>query len=109
MSVLNQPVQETITPAKRVANQIVAHTRNTFQNLVSAYNGGSNMFWRSPLASPQEIAAELGADAAEIFSLHAKIGALLGEVKPESVAPGLEVVGQFTVNADGTVTIPQSN
>jgi len=37
--------------------------------------------------------------------LHGKLGALLASVKPEAVADGVSVVGQFTMNEDGTVTI----
>lgn len=106
MSILNNPIQPEVPVADRVANQIVNQARMTFQQLVMTYTQGSKSFWSNPRATPQQIAASLGTNAAEVFSLHAKIGALLDEVKPGSTDEGKAVVGQFTVNADGSVTVP---
>lgn len=108
MSVLDNPVVNEITPAQRQANQIKQNVRQTFQNLVVAFNNGSKQFWRNPQASPSEIAAALGTDAVEVFKLHAKLGALLADVRPAAIQEGAAVVGQFTYNADGTVTITPS-
>jgi hypothetical protein len=80
-----------------------------FQQLTSVYNDGARNFWANPRATPQEIAEALGDRAAEVFQLHGKIGALLASVKPESIEPGMSVVGQFTVNQDGTVTVPEAS
>lgn len=108
MSILNNPAPVEVAVAERVANQIVSQTRMTFQQLVQVYNEGARSFWNNPRATPQEVAAALGANAAEVFMLHGKIGTLLAEVKPESVAPGQALVGKFTVNADGTVTVTET-
>lgn len=105
MSVLNNPVTPDISPAQRVADRIRQQTRMTYQQLVNAFNQGAQSFWRNPQASPAEIAAALGTDAKEIFELHGKIGALLASVKPEAIAAGSSVVGEFSYNADGTVTV----
>jgi hypothetical protein len=56
-------------------------------------------------ATPEEIAEELGTDAKEVFYLHARLGELIALVKPEAIAEGLGVVGDFTMNEDGTVTV----
>ena len=37
------------------------------------------------------------------------LGQLIGNVKPEAISEGLSLVGQFTINEDGTVTIIESN
>lgn len=104
----NQPNVPQIPVSERAANRLRNLTRQTYQQMVSAFNQGSSIFWQNPMgASPQEIADALGADAKEIFELHAKLGALLATVKPEAIAEGSSVVGQFTVNGDGTVTINQ--
>jgi hypothetical protein len=63
------------------------------------------LFWQHPRATPAEISAALGTDAKEIFELHGKVGALLASVKPESIASGAAVVGEFSYNSDGTVTV----
>jgi hypothetical protein len=108
MSILNEQQPQQVPPAERIANQMVNQARMAFQQLVSVYNEGSRSFWSNPRATPQEISSALGNRAAEVFDLHGKIGALLAQVKPEAIQPGQSVVGQFTVNADGTVTVPEA-
>jgi len=105
MSVLNNPAPADITPADRAARQIKDRARETFRQLADTFNQTSTHFWSHRKATPAEIAAALGTDAAEVFALHGKLGAMLATVKPEAIAEGQAVVGQFTVNADGTVTI----
>lgn len=107
MSVLDEPSQPVVVPATRIANQLVQQTRNTFQQLVQAFNAGAEVFWRNPRATPEEISAALGTNAREVFELHGKIGRLLAEVRPAAIVPGMAVVGQFTYNEDGTVTVVQ--
>ena len=106
MSILNPLPNEPITNAQRIANSLKQQARNAFRSLVGVYTTGSKSFWQNPAATPQEIAAALGTDGAELFQLHAKIGQLLADVKPDSVAEGLSVVGQFSINEDGVITIP---
>lgn len=102
----NQPVP----PAKTAANILLDITKETFNQMADSFNTGSKLFWSNKMgASPQDIANELGSNAAEIFMLHGKLGQLLAEVKPDRVAEGLAVVGNFTINEDGTVTIINNN
>lgn len=108
MGILDNQNTPEIDPAVRVANQIKQQARMTFQQLVQAFNQGAQSFWSNPQVPAGDIAAALGADAKEVFELHGKIGALLATVKPEAIQPGLSVVGQFTYNEDGTVTITGS-
>lgn len=105
MSVLDKPIVNELTPAMRQANQIKQNVRLTFQNMLTSFNNGSRQFWNNPQASPSEIAAALGTDAKEVFELHARLGALLSQVKPDAIQEGLSLVGEFTYNEDGTVTI----
>lgn len=93
--------------ADLIAQQIKQQARATFHQLVQVFNSGAQTFWQNSAASPVEIAAALGTDAKEVFELHGKIGALLASVKPDSIAPGMSVVGPFQYNEDGTVVISQ--
>lgn len=107
MSILNinsAPVQQ-IPQAEQVADRIKNETRSAFRLMVDIFNRGSQTFWNNPSASPADIASALGTDAKEIFELHGKLGALLASIKPESIALGSSIVGAFTTNEDGTVTI----
>lgn len=105
MSVLDQPSPVQLTMAERTANQLRQNARRTFIDLVQTYTDGARLFWQNPDATPQDVAAALGTDGAELFQLHAKIGQLLAEIKPESVTEGLSVVGQFSISEDGVITV----
>jgi len=92
--------------SKVVADRLVDITRRTFTDMSVAFNEGAFLFWNgNGGAEAADIAAELGTNAAEIFYLHARLGELLVLVKPDSIEKALEVVGDFTVNDDGTVTV----
>lgn len=105
MGILDQNDVTQVNPALMAANRLRATTRQTFNMMVQAFNQGAQTFWKNPRATPQEIADQLGADAKEIFELHSKLGSLLATVKPDSVAEVSSVIGSFTVNQDGTITI----
>jgi hypothetical protein len=105
MSVLNPPTQPAVPAGQVVAERLKQQTRQTFQQLVMAFNNGARSFWNNNDATPADIAAALGTDAKEVFELHGKIGALLASVNPAAIAPGVSAVGAFTYNADGTVTV----
>lgn len=104
MSILDN-TNQTLTPAEVIAKNLKASTKQTFQNMVNSFNSGAMNFWNNHRASPAEIAQALGTDAREVFQLHYALGQLIGSVKPESISAGLNLIGQFTMNEDGTVTI----
>jgi hypothetical protein len=104
MSILDNSIPQ--KPASEIiANNIKVTTRQTFQYMVNAFNMGSRTFWNNPRATPLEIAEALGTDAKEIFELHYALGQLIANIKPENISSGLGLIGQFTMNEDGTVTI----
>lgn len=105
MGVLDNPAVPEVPAAVRVAQQLKQQVRLTYQQLVGSFNQGAQSFWKNPRATPAEIAAALGTDAKEVFELHAKIGALLATIKPEAIAAGAAAVGEFSYNADGSVTV----
>jgi hypothetical protein len=108
MSILdnNNNVPEPVPPAKIAADRLINQARTTYQQMVQAFNNGSRVFWANGMgASPEAIALELGTDAKEVFELHYKLGQLIASVKPEAISEGVSLVGQFTMNEDGTVTV----
>lgn len=104
MSILDNN-QSSIDKSIQISNNIKNTTRFTFQSMVNAFNNGSQTFWNNPRVSPTELAKALGSDAKEIFELHYALGQLINNIKPEAIARGWSVIGQFTMNDDGTVTI----
>lgn len=105
MGVIDNPAVPDVPEADRVAQQLKQQARATYHQLVQVFNQGAQSFWNNPNATASDIAAALGVEAKEIFELHGKIGALLGSLRPAAIAPGLAVIGSFTANEDGTVTI----
>lgn len=108
MSVLNNPPQPAPSHAEITADNIKRQTRHTFNTMVQAFNAGARLFWANSRATPAEIATALGTDAREVFELHGKLGQLIASVKPETILPGMAVVGEFAYNDDGAVTILSS-
>ena len=111
MSILdpNNNPQVEIPKAKMAANRLIQMTRQTYAQMTQSFNMGSKVFWANPNGvTPAEIAAELDTNAVEIFQLHGLLGQLLAQVQPESIAEGSSLVGDFTMNQDGTVTINEA-
>lgn len=94
-----------ISPAQNAANNMRNQARDLFGAMVNVFNSGSQEFWNNSNATPEEIANELGSDAKEIFELHSKLGQLIASVKPLVIEEGLSLVGNFTLNDNGTVSI----
>lgn len=106
MSILNNRIINKSSP-EIVANKLIHKTNQTFQIMVDSFNQGSKLFWNNPdKFSPSDIAEVLGSDAKEVFQLHYALGQLILSIKPEVIQEGLSVIGQFTINDDGTVNIP---
>jgi hypothetical protein len=108
MSILdnNRPDRLEVPRAKMAANRLIQMTKQTYNQMVQSFNQGAQVFWSNGMgASPADIAAELGTDAKEVFELHYKLGQLIATVKPEAITEGASLVGDFTMNEDGTVTV----
>jgi hypothetical protein len=91
--------------AEQIAQSLRIQAKSIYNNMVNTFNRGSKMFWSSPSATPAEIAAALGDDGKQLFELHYKLGQLISTVNPMDIAPGSTVIGQFTMNENGTVTV----
>ena len=90
----------------QISNRIINQTKQTFNSMANAFNEGAKIFWQNPRgASPQQIASALGTNAKEVFELHYALGVFISGIKPEAIQEGLSVIGQFTINQDGTVTV----
>lgn len=105
MSILDN-VQENLSPPEIIAKNIINQTRYTYSQMLRAFNEGTKTFWQNQNGiSPADIATALGSNAKEVFQLHYALGQLLGSIKPEAITNSLNIIGQFTMNEDGTVTI----
>ena len=106
MSILIDSTNQPRDPAKMASENLIAITKQTYQQILNTYNRGTRIFWKNPGgATPQQIANELGTNAKEIFELHYKLGQLLNSIKPADIAEANVLIGSFVMNDDGTVTI----
>jgi hypothetical protein len=90
---------------EEISEVLKSQAKAVYGNMVGVFNRGSKMFWDNPNASPTQIASGLGSDAKQLFELHYKLGQLISSVNPADIATGASVIGQFTMNEDGTVTV----
>lgn len=99
------PEETSIVRAKSKADYLKSAVINTYDSMRDVFNNGAHTFWASTDCSPQEIADELGTNASGIFYLHARLGELLYLIDPDSITPGMSVIGQYTNNEDGSIII----
>lgn len=99
------------TTPEDIADSLKSQTKLLYSNMVNTFNRGSKMFWQNSKASPEQIATALGTDAKELFELHYKLGQFINTINSSDIIIGMSVIGQFTMNDDGTVTVlpPSTN
>ena len=109
MSILSQPNTNDKDPAEIAAKRLINMTKQIYNQMVQTYNQGTQIFWKNNNASASEVSTKLGNNAKEIFELHYKLGQLLSTIKPEDIASANALIGNFTMNDDGTVTVVESS
>jgi hypothetical protein len=108
MSILDTNIQPNL--AEQSAKQIINQARQTFHQITESFNDGTVLFWSNPYGlEPSKIAEALGTNAVEIFRLHYALGQFIASIKPEAISNSLSLIGQFTMNEDGTVTVINNN
>lgn len=108
MSILDSNIQPNL--AEQSAKQIIDQARQTFHQIVDSFNDGTVLFWNNPYGlKPSDIAQALGPNAVEVFRLHYALGQFIANIKPEVISNSLSLIGQFTMNEDGTVTVTEGD
>jgi hypothetical protein len=106
MGILTDQNAIIVPPASMAANSLIGEARDVWNRMVGSFNESAKFFWSHPGGlTPQEIADALGETAVEVFTLHGKLGQLIAGVDESAVSPSVGLVGEFTYNEDGTVTI----
>jgi hypothetical protein len=109
MSILNNENNNQPSPAEVAAQKLIQITKHTYQQMINSFNQGAEIFWNNSMgASSIEIADKLGTNAKEIFELHYKLGQLLSSVDNNTIVDASNLIGTFTMNNDGTVTVIES-
>lgn len=108
MSILNNELSDQLSPEDVAVQRLIHITKQTYNQMVNAFNQGSEIFWANGMgASPSGIAYKLGNNAKEVFELHYKLGQLIATINPQAINNGISIIGNFTMNDDGTVTVIQ--
>lgn len=109
MAVAQLITPPTPPPAQRIAAEIATTLNAEFDRRVALHLSLFGQFWNNSEATPDEIAAALGNQAARLFQISAEnsrhidnLAQLLGKTKADYLPA---VPRAVTLNANGTVTI----
>lgn len=112
MTILAQNRTDPVAPAQRIATRIVNQTARAATMLIQQWEQGFDALWNNPQATPEEILAEMGTDAAEVFELSTAMIGLMSNILPSKlpdewtrIQAKIAAKPATTVNEDGTVTI----
>jgi hypothetical protein len=89
--------------ADEAVNKIKKLNTGLYNFIVVQHTAGFNFIWHNKKFSAKEIIDGFGKDAVALFQLSSAIQQMLITVNPEYVP--LIPPKQYTINADGTVTI----
>jgi hypothetical protein len=106
-----------VAPDKQAAQQILRQARSLFQLILSHHKQGFRQVWDNPRATPEEVVAALGTDAAEVFALSGQLSTLLAAAVGNDMKKIIELgipVGvpenyTYKVNEDGTLTLTKTD
>jgi hypothetical protein len=112
MSILKQNHSNPVSPALRATTQIKNRAARLAETIIREWEHGFDALWNNPQATPAEVLAELGTDAAEVFELSAAtvqfMAAILSgrlDEKLAAIQAKIEAKPATTVHEDGSVTI----
>ena len=106
MSLINDPV---LNMAEAIRNNFKTDAQTTFKRAVQKYETGLQDFWKNKRATPQQISAALGTEAADLFQYFGHLKTFILAVNPDADLTPANSFGSWTVNPDGTVTVNSEN
>ena len=94
----------TLPAAQSVADQVLNNANQLFQMITQFYNVNYNLVWDNPAASPPDILAAMGVNAASLFNATGELGAYLNSLGAGVPASYPTDKWTVTFNADGSAT-----
>lgn len=93
------PFNQQLTPAQQAKNTITERIRATYNQVQVAFNVATGQFWHNPQATPQQVNAEFGTDAATLWEFSNYAAQMLGinQVMPSG--------WDSNINQNGSVTL----
>ena len=116
MPIATAKTETPVAPDKQAAQQILRQARSLLQLILSHHKQGFRQVWDNPRATPEEVVAALGTDAAEVFALSGQLSTLLAAAVGNDMKKIIELgipVGvpenyTYKVNEDGTLTLTKT-
>ena len=112
MSILKQKHSDHVSPALRATTEIKNRTARLAETIIREWEHGFDALWNHHLVTPEEILAELGTDAAEVFELSAATVQFMAAILPgrldeewTRIQAKVAAKPATTVQDDGSVTI----
>jgi len=112
MSILGQNHSDPVSPALRASTQTKNRTARLAGTIIREWEASFDAVWNHPAATPEQVLAELGTDAAEAFALSAAVVQLMAAILPNRLdAEWARIQAKIaarpatTINEDGTVTV----
>lgn len=103
MSILDPQPQKNKSLHALIAERLTSQPATRFRQFLSTWEADIRALWNAP--DPQAVLDNVGPLAAELFSVSGKTAMYLESLRPGCTATAMALVGEFQVNADGTVTI----
>ena len=82
MSILGQNHSDPVGPALRATTQIKNRTARLAETIIREWEHAFDALWNNPNATPEQVLAELGTDAAEAFELSGATVQFLSVILP---------------------------
>ncbi len=92
-------------PARVAAGQIVQSANFLWNQLPQKYLSAYKALWNNPEATPQQVVAALGTQAAMIFTRSAELAAFLTAAGVTRIPTGVPAGWSYAANPDGSVTL----
>ncbi len=117
MPIITKQVADQPAPDKLAAQQILRQARSMFQLLLTHHKQGYRLVWNNLRATPEEVIAALGTDAAEVFALSSQLGTLLAsavgndmkKIIENGIPTGVPEGYSYKANEDGTITLSKTD
>jgi hypothetical protein len=112
MSILGQHHSDPVSPALRATTQIKNRTARLAETIIREWEHAFDALWNNPAATPEQVLAELGTDAAEAFELSGATVQFMAAILPgrlddewARLQAKIATKPATTAHEDGTVTI----
>jgi hypothetical protein len=87
------------------ATRIVSSANQLNKAMTANYVSSYNAVWHNPTATPEQVVAALGTNAAKVFQLSVALCTLLVQAGATDIPTSVPTGWTYVVNADGTVVL----